>query len=158
MIDLTLPRAALTPAALDQLVADLLATLLRWERAPDNDRSRSLAWAFVHHADSITVAHSPSGLPHYRVGITTPHGALDDDRRAGLVADVTELLLKAEGSPVTPDHAFRVWVLLSEIADGSWGAEGRIWRFRDIAAYVLDGPDTVETAALRPSGVVGSSG
>jgi phenylpyruvate tautomerase PptA (4-oxalocrotonate tautomerase family) len=138
MIDLTLPRNALPLDTRERLVDDLLTTLLRWERAPDNARSKSLAWAFVHIADSVTVASSPSGLPHYRVGITTPQGALDDDRRAGLVADVTELVLRAEGSPVTPEHAFRVWVLLDEVAEGSWGAEGRIWRFRDIADFVLD--------------------
>jgi phenylpyruvate tautomerase PptA (4-oxalocrotonate tautomerase family) len=138
MIDLTLPRGALADDDRDRLVDDLLATLLRWERAPDNARSRSLAWAFVHVADSLVVASSPSGLPHYRVGVTTPQGALDDDRRAGLVADVTELVLRAEGSPVTPESAFRVWVLLSEVSEGSWGAEGRIWRFRDIVDFVLD--------------------
>jgi phenylpyruvate tautomerase PptA (4-oxalocrotonate tautomerase family) len=148
MIDLTLPRGALAERTRDRLVEDLLATLLRWERAPDNPRSKSLAWAFVHVADSVAVGSSPSGLPHYRVGITTPHGALDDDRRAGLVADVTELVLRAEGSPVIPEHAFRVWVLLSEIAEGSWGAEGRIWRMRDIAAFVLDDPAPGQRATI----------
>ena len=147
MIDLTLPRDALPIIARDRLVDDLLATLLRWERAPDNARSKSLAWAFVHVADSVIVASSPSGLPHYRVQVTTPQGALDDERRAGLVADVTELVLRAEGSPVTAEHAFRVWVLLDEIAEGSWGAEGRIWRFRDIARFVLDDPDLVASGA-----------
>lgn len=147
MIDLTLPRDALPITVRDRLVDDLLATLLRWERAPDNTRSKSLAWAFVHVADSVIVASSPSGLPHYRVQVTTPQGALDDERRAGLVADVTELVLRAEGSPVTAEHAFRVWVLLDEIAEGSWGAEGRIWRFRDIARFVLDDPDLVASGA-----------
>ena len=40
---------------------------------------------------SIRVASSPSGKPHFRIAVTTPQGALDDVRRAGLVAEVTEL-------------------------------------------------------------------
>ena len=39
---------------------------------------------------------------------------------------------------MTPPNAFRVWVILSEVAEGSWGAEGRIWRFADIVDFVLD--------------------
>jgi phenylpyruvate tautomerase PptA (4-oxalocrotonate tautomerase family) len=157
MIDFTLPRDALSTEIRDRLVDDLLTTLLRWERAPENARSKSLAWAFVHVADSLIVASSPSGLPHYRVRVTTPQGALDDDRRAGLVADVTELVLRAEGSPVTPEHAFRVWVLLEEIADGSWGAEGRIWRFGDIARFVRNGDVDVTSARHQRAGAAFSS-
>jgi hypothetical protein len=39
-------------------------------------------------------------------------------------------------------------VLLSEIAEGSWGAEGRIWRMRDIAAFVLDDPAPGQRATI----------
>ena len=150
MIDLTLPASALDDAARSRLVDDLLTTLLHWEGAPDNDRSRSLAWAFVHEADAVVVASSPTGKPHYRVGIRTPAGALDDERRAGLVADVTRLVLDAERSPNTPENAFRVWVILDEVADGGWGAAGRVWRFGDIAGFVLDDADAGrEYASLR---------
>jgi phenylpyruvate tautomerase PptA (4-oxalocrotonate tautomerase family) len=138
MIDLTLPDGALDTDVRARLVDDLLTTLLRWEGAPANERSESLAWAFVHVADSVTVAGSPSPGPRYRVGVRTPQGALDDERRAGLVADVTALVLQAEGSPATPDNVFRVWVILDEVPEGGWGAAGTIWRFADIAGYVLD--------------------
>lgn len=94
-----------------------------------------------HSAEEIVVASSPSGRAHYRVAVTTPQGALDDRRRAGLVADVTALVLAAEGSNNTPENAFRVWVQLHEIAEGSWGAEGRIWRFCDIVDFVFDDVD-----------------
>jgi phenylpyruvate tautomerase PptA (4-oxalocrotonate tautomerase family) len=141
MIDLTLPQDALADDVRARLVDDLLATLLHWEGAPDNERSRSLAWAFVHEVKSVTVASSPTSGHHYRVGVRTPQGALDDRRRAGLIADVTELVLKAEGSPCTPENAFRVWVILDEVAEGSWGAAGTVWRFQDIASFVLDDQD-----------------
>lgn len=143
MIDLTIPPDALDEAARSWLVDELLSALLRWEGAPDNERSRSLAWAFVNEVDAVTVAGEPTSpaLPHYRVGVRTPAGALDDERRAGLVREVTELVLQAEGSLNTPEHAARVWVILDEVAEGSWGAGGRIWRLADIASHVLDDTD-----------------
>src|SRR4051794_27630437 len=61
MIDLTLAKGALPEPAVATLVDDLLTALLRWEGAPDNQQSRSLAWAFVHVADAVAVASSPSG-------------------------------------------------------------------------------------------------
>ena len=72
----------------------------------------------------------------------TPAGALDDQRRAGLVAEATELVLRAEGSLNTPENAERVWVILDDVAEGGWGANGRIWRLADIAGFVLDDADT----------------
>ena len=124
MVDLTLPADALDDDTRADLVQKLLATLLRWEGAPEGDRAKSLAWAFVHLADAVVVAHSPSGRPHYRVEVATPQGALDDERRAGLVADVTDLVLAAEGTANTPEDAFRVWVILREVAEGAGGPPG----------------------------------
>jgi phenylpyruvate tautomerase PptA (4-oxalocrotonate tautomerase family) len=136
MIDITLRKGSLDDATTSRLADDLLSTLLRWEGAPDNEHSRSLAWAFVNAIDDVRVASSPSGKPHFRIAVTTPQGALDDARRAGLVAEVTELVLRAAGEPNTPENAFRVWVQLHEIDEGSWGAAGTIWRFADIIHFV----------------------
>ena len=136
MIDLTVEADALNDGARDALARDLLAALLRWEGAPDNPRSRSLAWAFVHVVDNIIVAEPNSPRPHYRIGVRTPAGALDDLRREGLIAEATALVLKAEGRDPHPNDAFRVWVILDEVADGSWGAQGKVWRLTDIAAFV----------------------
>ena len=35
-----------------------------------------------------------------------------------------------------PNPQERVWVFTSEIPDGTWGAQGRIFRLPDIAGYV----------------------
>ena len=152
MIDLTVPPGSLDEAARSWLVDELLGALLRWEGAPDNERSRSLAWAFVNQADAVTVVGDPRSpaLPRYRVGVRTPAGALDNERRAGLVSEVTELVLRAEGSLNTPENAERVWVILDEVAEGGWGAGGRVWHLADIAGYVLGDPDVgVAFAASR---------
>ena len=138
LIDVTLPIGALDDAACRWLVDELLTAAIRWEGAPDNERSRFLARAAVHTVDAARVAGAPSPAanPTYRVDIRAAAGVLDDQRRAGLVAEATELVLRAEGSRNTPEHAGRVWVILDEIRDGSWGVGGRIWRRVDLAGFV----------------------
>jgi phenylpyruvate tautomerase PptA (4-oxalocrotonate tautomerase family) len=146
MIDITYRRDAVDPDVIARLADTLLATLLRWEGAPDNDAARSLAWAFTHAVDDLRVATDPDGGPHLRIGVTTPDGALDDPRRAGLIHEVTAQVLAAIGLPCTWEHAQRVWVQLHEIADGSWGAAGAVWRFDDIARFVTTGEPPVGVA------------
>jgi len=65
-----------------------------------------------------------------------PEGALDDERKSGLVADVTRTVLEHEGSPVDVANASRVWVFINDVPDGNWGGAGRIFRFKDIARMV----------------------
>ena len=139
MIDITYRRETLDADTARRLADTLLATLLRWEGAPDNEAARSLAWAFTHAVDDVRVAGDPDGEPYVRIGVTTPEGALDDDRRAGLIEEVTADVVRAIGLPNTYDNAFRVWVQTHEIADGSWGAAGRVWRFADVAHFVTTG-------------------
>jgi phenylpyruvate tautomerase PptA (4-oxalocrotonate tautomerase family) len=136
MIDLTLAADTLDRDARRHLADDLLAILLRWEGAPSTPQARSLAWAFVHVVDEIRIGHATMARPLYRVAVRTPAGALDDARRAGLVAEVTDRVLAAEGSAPTAENRFRVWVILDEVPDGAWGAEGRIWRLSDISSFV----------------------
>lgn len=69
-----------------------------------------------------------------------PEGQFDDDRRAAMVAAVTEAVLDAEQGAHARDP-FRVWVMMHEIPDGDWGAVGRVYRLRDIAGHVLDDAD-----------------
>jgi phenylpyruvate tautomerase PptA (4-oxalocrotonate tautomerase family) len=138
MIEITYPEGTLAPETRERLVEQVSLTLLKWEGAPDNETARSLAWAYVDErpAGAINVGGRPPDEPRYRIRLTVPEGALDDERRAGLVAEVTEQVLAAEGSPNELQHAARVWVIISEVADGSWGAGGRIFRLRDIAEFI----------------------
>ncbi len=51
-----------------------------------------------------------------------PQGALSERRKGGLVQDATQTVLSAAG--LAPDDALRVWVLVYEQPDGTWGAGG----------------------------------
>jgi hypothetical protein len=86
-IDLTLPDDALSPEARASLPGELAAALLRWEGAPDSHFFRSISWTHLHElpADAIHTAEGQATEPHAIVEVTTPQGALNERRRAGLV-------------------------------------------------------------------------
>jgi phenylpyruvate tautomerase PptA (4-oxalocrotonate tautomerase family) len=156
MIDLTLPRGALPDEAKVALMETLTRTLLKWEGAePGNTAAESIAWTFLHEPALVTVAGRPAQQPRYRVVVGVPEGTLDDDAKAGLIAEVTEDVLRVEsnGQDPVPQDRFRVWVIVNEITDGNWGGAGRIFRLADILTFAGASEKEVErrTARLHPS-------
>lgn len=51
---------------------------------------------------------------------------------AGLIEEVTKTVLAAAGLP--PQEVLRVWVLIHEQPDGTWGAGGSVVRYADLVA------------------------
>ena len=142
MIELTLPQGALDKASQDALMEQLTSTLLRWEGAPaDSDAAKMVSWGYVDERPTATLyqgGRPQPAEPLYRVTVTVPVGALDDERKSGLVDEMTQQVLAADGaSPDDEAAALRVWVILREVTDGNWGAAGRIFRLRDIARFVM---------------------
>jgi phenylpyruvate tautomerase PptA (4-oxalocrotonate tautomerase family) len=159
MIDLTLPKGALSEQAKQDLMAQLTHTLLKWEGAkPDNEAAQSIAWTFLHEPELVTVAGRPAQEPRYRVFVGVPQGSLGDEEKQGMVAEVTEQVLRAESpdEEPTPDAAMRVWVIIDEIADGTWGGFGRIFRLEDILAFAgaSDEDTAVRLGRLQQSAAV----
>lgn len=131
-IQLTVPAGALTEEGATAIQRDLAATLLKWEGAPDNDFFRSLAWAYLHELPAGVQITAADTDPRFRIDVTVPAGALNDERRAGLVKEATEQVLAAAG--LGADQALRVWVLIHEQPDGTWGAGGQVFRYADLVA------------------------
>jgi phenylpyruvate tautomerase PptA (4-oxalocrotonate tautomerase family) len=127
-LDLTIPAESLSDEAQQELARELGATLLRWEGAPDTEFFRSITWTHVHALPAESIQ-TPDGVaePHAVVDITVPSGALSERRKAGLVEDVTQVVLKATGWG--DGAAVRVWTLIHEVPDGNWGAAGAVVRF-----------------------------
>jgi phenylpyruvate tautomerase PptA (4-oxalocrotonate tautomerase family) len=139
-IELTVPQGALSDAALDDLMGEMTTTLLRWEGAPtDSPGAREVSWGYVHEVAPERTYHGGANAageaPRYRVDVTVPQGALNDEKKNGLVGDVTKLILAAEGTD-DPAAPMRVWVLVHEVPEGNWGGAGRTWKLREIAALV----------------------
>ena len=68
--------------------------------------------------------------PTFKIDVTTPEGALSDRRRQELVEAATRLVREAAGIP--EEEALRVWVLMHEVAEGSWGAAGQVVQFEQL--------------------------
>ena len=131
-IQLTVPEGALTPEGTETIQASLAAALLKWEGAPDIDFFRSLAWSYLNQIPAGAQITAADVEARFLVDVTVPAGALNDERKAGLVKEVTDIVLAAAG--LGSDQSLRVWVLIHEQADGTWGAGGQIFRYADLVA------------------------
>jgi len=137
MLDVTIPEGALAPEAEATLMKQLTDILIRNEGAdPDNPVVQSIAWVFVNRPAEVYVAGAPADLPRYRVIASVPEGQFNDERRAGITAEVTEAILDAEPDD-RPRDPMRVWVFSNEVPDGNWGGAGRIVRLSDIAGLAM---------------------
>lgn len=130
-LDLTIPADVLSDQSKQELPRELGAALLRWEGAPDTAFFRSITWAHLRELPAEAIQ-TPDGVaePHAVVDVTVPAGALSERRKAGLVEEMTKLVLEATGWG--DDAGMRVWVLVHEIPEGSWGAAGQIVRFEQL--------------------------
>ncbi|MDX3644397.1 tautomerase family protein [Streptomyces sp. MB09-02B] len=132
MIRLTAPTGSLTEEGREKVQRDLAAVLLHWEGAPDTAFFRAQAWSFLVEPPEGAQTTAEDDEPRFLVEVTVPQGALSERRRAGLVEDATRTVLEAAGLP--PAEALRVWVLVHEQPDGTWGAGGSVVRFADLVA------------------------
>ncbi|MEU1316752.1 tautomerase family protein [Streptomyces tibetensis] len=132
MIRLIAPAGALTEEGRGSVQRDLAATLLRWEGAPDTAFFRAQAWSYLVELPEGAQTTAEDDAPRFLVEVTVPEGALSERRTAGLTEEVTKTVLSAAG--LTPDDALRVWVLVHEQPDGTWGAGGSVIRHADLVA------------------------
>jgi phenylpyruvate tautomerase PptA (4-oxalocrotonate tautomerase family) len=132
MIRLTAPTGALTDEGRAGIQRDLATLLLRWEGAPDTAFFRAQAWSYLTELPEGAQTTAEDDAPRFLVDVTVPQGALSERRKAGLVEDATKAVLKAAG--LSQDDALRVWVLVHEQPDGTWGAGGSVIRFADLVA------------------------
>jgi phenylpyruvate tautomerase PptA (4-oxalocrotonate tautomerase family) len=137
MLDAYIPPDALPADAEKALLNKLTDVLLEHEGAdPKNPKARALAKVWLHRPAAVLHAGEQTDMPHYRVIASVPEGQFDDERRASMVAAVTEAILTAEDGRYDHDP-MRIWVFANEIPDGTWGGGGRIARLGDIAGLVF---------------------
>jgi phenylpyruvate tautomerase PptA (4-oxalocrotonate tautomerase family) len=143
LIDLYLPADTVPSDRLQPLVDELTTVLLRAERAPDTEFFRSITWAYVHELsqDKVFAGGQPAPEPRFRVSVTVPQGALSERRKQELVAEATRVVREATG--VSEEDSIRIWVMVSEVPDGNWGAAGNVVHFeqlRELAAQARERP------------------
>ena len=132
MIRLTVPSGSLSEEGRKTVQRDLAAVLLRWEGAPDTAFFRAQAWSYLVELPEGAQTAAEDDAPRFLVDVTVPQGALSERRRAGLVQDATKTVLAAAG--LSEADVLRVWVLVHEQPDGTWGAGGSVVRYTDLVA------------------------
>ncbi|OBF56322.1 hypothetical protein A5787_02465 [Mycobacterium sp. 852002-50816_SCH5313054-b] len=144
MIDLTFVRGSLDDEALSRLADELVAALLRAERAPDTPFLRESTWVYLHPMDvgQLLVGGRGSGAPRFRVELTVFRGALDQRRKEQLAAGVHDAVCTAAGIEPQGPRAFHVWTLIHEIPEGNWAGGGRVIYYQQVKGLVAeDMPD-----------------
>lgn len=147
MIDAFIPKDALSPSAEQELLSTVTDLVVKYEIGdPANERGQNSSWIFVHRPE-IFVAGAPATAPRYRFIVSVPEGQFDDERRQGVIAEVTAAIAKAENRSYD-DVKARVWVIANEIPDGNWGSRGQVMRLPEILTYLL-GESGRQTALER---------
>jgi phenylpyruvate tautomerase PptA (4-oxalocrotonate tautomerase family) len=127
LVEVIHPEGAFTPEAKSKLLATLSSTCLRWEGIAINDVSQSIAWVYLDERprNSISAGGHPLDQNVYLVNVRVMVGFMDYARIEGMVADVTQSILEADGTEGT--GAARVYVILNEVPSGTWGVDGKVW-------------------------------
>src|ERR1700744_921447 len=115
MIELTYVRGSLNDQALGQLTDELVTALLRAERAPDTPFLRDNTVVYLHEMDPAaqSVGGRGAGAPRFRVDVTVFDGALTQDRKERLAADVHAAVCAAAGIEPGGDRAVQVLALIT---------------------------------------------
>lgn len=140
MIDLTFVRGSVDEAALSRLADELVAVLLRAERAPDTSFLRDNTWVYLHALDpeALSVGGRGPGAPRFRVDLTVFEGALSQDRKEQLAADVHAAVCAAARIDPQGPMAFHVWTLIHEIPEGNWAGGGNIIYYQQVKGLVAE--------------------
>jgi phenylpyruvate tautomerase PptA (4-oxalocrotonate tautomerase family) len=117
--------------------AEPARVLPRWEGAPDTAFFRAQAWSYLVELPECAQMRAEDGRARFLVEVTVPTGALSERRKSGLVEEGTQMVPAAAG--VGESEALRVWVLIDEQADGTWGAGGSVIRYADLKALAVGG-------------------
>ena len=127
LIEVIHPEGAFSADAKKMLLENLSATCLRWEGVEVNDTTQSVAWVYLDERprESMTAGGRPLTRNIYRVNVSVMIGFMDYERIDGMVKEITEAILKADG---TDGVGFpRVFVIVNEVPSGTWGVDGRVW-------------------------------
>lgn len=78
------------------------------------------------------------GEPRFRVELTVFEGALTQERKEQLAADVHGAVCSAAGIDPDGSRAYHVWTLIHEIPEGSWAGGGKIIYYKNVKGLVAD--------------------
>ena len=143
VVRVTYPRGALAPAQKRQIAAALTDIVLDAEVDAITDAGKMVT--VIHFleadADDWSVAgelrSAAAAAPdHFIVDVVVLEGLLDARRKTAVHERVAAAFRTAFGEAADPLLAYRVWVLIHDVGEGSWGAGGRTVTALDVAQFI----------------------
>lgn len=106
LVEVIHPEGAFSADGKKKLLESLSATCLRWEGIEVNDVSQSVAWVYLDERprDSISAGGRPLSQNIYKVNVSVMVGFMDYERIEGMVAEITEAILAADGTEGPGPH------------------------------------------------------
>jgi phenylpyruvate tautomerase PptA (4-oxalocrotonate tautomerase family) len=158
LVRITYPRGALTPEQKRQIASSLTEIVLDAEVDAVTEAGRMVTVVHFNEAaaDDWAVGgqlrSTAEGAPnHFIVDLIVLEGLLDGARRGDAHRRVTEAFQKVFGDSGDPLPAMRVWVLVHEVREGSWGAGGQSMSALDVAQFINSDLDPTRRAEIAAS-------
>lgn len=132
LIQVDASRGDLDKPQQDALMSQLSNAVLKAEGAPlESKGGQALVWAHFNEKPQGTfyVGGVPLEKPPFRIAVTTPQGALNDETRTGLIAEIGRIVDDIVGPY---DGRLNHWAMLYEVTDGGWAGAGQVFRLGDI--------------------------
>jgi len=143
VVRVTYPRGALTPDRKRQLAASLTDIVLDAEVDTITEAGKMVT--VIHFLEAAPEDWSVAGAmrsatgggpDHFIVDVVVLEGLLDAGRKAAVHERVSGAFREAFGESGDPLLPFRVWVLIHDVGEGSWGAGGRTVSAFDVAQFI----------------------
>ncbi len=154
-IVITYPQGSIPEHQQTPLLAAATQALVRWEglKDPHDPQSGATVWTYLRPIEQGLYA--VNGQPanagpqaRFLIDVTVPEGIVTGERKQGLIAELTQIVLSAAEAPSDPRQAGRVYCLIHEIANGNWGYVGRSVTLRDMLAAAGVVPDSERYAEI----------
>jgi phenylpyruvate tautomerase PptA (4-oxalocrotonate tautomerase family) len=129
------PKGSFSGNARSALVRRINDAAAKAEQIPGDPRKRMLCWVLVNEVDDGAWTCGGADLTAQMlpclVMVYVPGGVLDDTSRASYVQCIHEALQASQ--PVEDKRPLATSVVLHEVEDGAWGANGAIWHLPHFA-------------------------
>ena len=149
LMDVIYPEGALTAEAREELLQTLWHTCLQWEGVPETPATASIAWVYLDERPRAAISVGGESLTQsvYRVHVRVMSGFMEQTRVDGMVRDVTDAIVKADGTDGDGSGRPRVYCIVEEVPSGTWGVDGTVWH--SVPTAQLIGADPARVAAMR---------
>jgi len=118
----------------DKFVAQICDAVLTAENASPNDSgAKSLTWVHFNEfpKGNVYIGKEVIDSPPVVIEVTTPEGALNQQTRKSLEVSVNAIVADFIGEY---DNRLNHWLLMTEIAEGSWASAGIVFSLKDVKA------------------------